>query len=104
MEHPPITPVTDEVDIVYPPQAVVDTALVNSVEAYQAMYDESIKDPEAFWVRMMGSKIPSLFVDGGLRCVGGGAGRAGVGEFPLGDQVGARSRLQFRSQQGSHLC
>jgi hypothetical protein len=49
---PVITPMADEADeIVYPPKAVVDTALVNSVEKYQAMYNESIKDPEGFWVR-----------------------------------------------------
>merc|ERR1711871_1068677 len=36
-------------EIVEPPKEVVDTALISSVEKYQELYEESIKDPEGFW-------------------------------------------------------
>ena len=37
-------------EIINPPEAVVKTALISSLDKYQEMYDESINKPEEFWV------------------------------------------------------
>lgn len=43
--------------LILPPSRVREGALVDSMEAYRAMYDRSVKEPRAFWAEMARAQL-----------------------------------------------